>query len=96
MKKMGQAAMPGMQMFAFSRTLAPRQDPDVTIVGDDAEKVVDGLRRKAGKDIWLFGGGSLFRSYWLRDWLTRLKLPLCRSSSATEFHCYHSSRNELD
>src|SRR5205085_4621205 len=44
------------------RTLAPRKDPDVTIVGDDAEKVVDGLRREAGKDIWLFGGGSLFRS----------------------------------
>lgn len=59
---MGQAAMPGMQMFVFSRSLAPRKDPDVTIVGDDAEKVVDRLRRKTGKDIWLFGGGSLFRS----------------------------------
>ena len=34
----------------------------VTIV-DDPEGVVDRLRSQPGKDIWLFGGGSLFGSF---------------------------------
>ena len=35
---------------------------DVTIVAADPEKILADLRKKRGKDIWLFGGGSLFRS----------------------------------
>lgn len=54
--------MPGMATFVFSRTLAQRDYPDVTIVSEKAEETVKGLRAKPGKDIWLFGGGVLFRS----------------------------------
>jgi dihydrofolate reductase len=62
MKRHGQASMPGMPMFVFSRTLRQQDFPDVTIVADNPDEVIAGLRSKAGKDIWLFGGGSLFRS----------------------------------
>jgi dihydrofolate reductase len=55
-------AMPGMKTFLFSRTLRQLDYPKVTIVADDAEKVVANLRAEPGKDIWLFGGGILFRS----------------------------------
>jgi dihydrofolate reductase len=62
MEKMGQGPMSGMETFVFSRTLEPRKYPNVTILGDKAEETVAALRAKRGKDIWLFGGGSLFRS----------------------------------
>src|SRR5262245_12959617 len=55
-------AMPGMTTFIFSRTLRPSDYPKVTVVGDNATETVDGLRQEEGKDIWLFGGGQLFRS----------------------------------
>jgi dihydrofolate reductase len=51
-----------MKTFVFSRTLRQRDYPKVTIVGDNAEETVAGLRQEPGKDIWLFGGGLLFRS----------------------------------
>jgi len=58
----GQATTPGMRTFVFSRTLRPGDFPDVTIVADKVEETVAALRAESGKDIWLFGGGALFRS----------------------------------
>jgi dihydrofolate reductase len=54
--------MPGMQVFVFSRTLRQEDHSGVRIV-DDPEGVIAELRSKPGKDIWLWGGGSLFRSF---------------------------------
>ena len=53
---------PGMTTVVFSRTLRQKDHPDVTIVGDDWKGTITALRERPGKDIWLFGGGSLFRS----------------------------------
>ena len=53
--------MPGMETVICSRTLSPEEHPDVTLVSD-AVAAVDRMKSEAGKDIWLFGGGSLFRS----------------------------------
>jgi dihydrofolate reductase len=58
----GSGATPGKKTLVFSRTLRQQDHPDVTIVADDPEKTLTALRKKPGKDIWLFGGGSLFRS----------------------------------
>jgi dihydrofolate reductase len=46
----------------FSRTLKPSDYPKMTIVADRIEETVRALRAEKGKDIWLFGGGDLFRS----------------------------------
>ena len=63
MVQSGQAgASPGTKTLVFSKTLQPSDYPNVTIVADNAEKVVKELREQSGKDIWLFGGGELFRS----------------------------------
>jgi dihydrofolate reductase len=59
-KKAG--ALPGLRTLVFSRTLRQRDHRKVTIVGADAEETVAALRAESGKDIWLFGGGLLFRS----------------------------------
>lgn len=58
----GKAAMPGMRTFVVSRTLRQRDHRGVTVLGEGWEKTVAALRAEAGKDIWLFGGGLLFRS----------------------------------
>lgn len=52
----------GWQIYVFSRTLRPEEHPGVTVVGADAGARVASLRAAPGRDIWLFGGGSLFRS----------------------------------
>jgi len=53
---------PGMKVVVFSHTLQQADHPGVTIVADRVEEAVQELRNQPGKDIWLFGGGILFRS----------------------------------
>jgi dihydrofolate reductase len=55
-------SMPGMKVVVVSRTLRQEDYPKVTILGEDFESALTALRAEPGKDIWLFGGGSLFRS----------------------------------
>lgn len=60
-KSGGGGGMPGMQAYVFSRTLRQADCPGVT-VSDSPQETLAALKAKPGKDIWLFGGGSLFRS----------------------------------
>jgi dihydrofolate reductase len=52
----------GSAVYVFSRTLDPADHPGVRIVADGAGELVRKLKTEPGKDIWLFGGGELFRS----------------------------------
>ena len=52
----------GWQVYVFSQTLSPLDHPGVTVVRADAGARVAALRAGSGRNIWLFGGGSLFRS----------------------------------
>src|SRR5262245_9262098 len=56
------SVMPGMKTFVISRTLKQRDHPKVTIVAEKVEETLTALRAESAKDIWLFGGGLLFRS----------------------------------
>ena len=58
----GKGGMPGARTFVVSRTLQQRDHPNVTILGEGWEQTVSALREETGKDIWLFGGGTLFGS----------------------------------
>jgi dihydrofolate reductase len=58
----GPGLWPGMKVVVFSKTLSARDHPDVTIVAEGMAETVADLRAQPGKDIWLFGGGQLFRS----------------------------------
>jgi len=59
----GIGAQSSTQTIVFSRTLRQEDYPNVTIVSEEPEQALTDLRSKpGGKDIWLFGGGSLFRS----------------------------------
>lgn len=63
MAGMGDAgAMPGIEVVAFSRTLPALEKQGLRVTSADPARVVAALKKKRGKDIWLFGGGQLFRS----------------------------------
>ena len=51
-----------MKIVVVSRTLRPQDHPHVTLIGESLAQEIAALREQDGKDIWLFGGGELFRS----------------------------------
>ena len=54
---------PETRVFVFSSLLSPEAHPDVTVVPDHAVERVRALREEPGDgEIWLFGGGELFRT----------------------------------
>jgi dihydrofolate reductase len=57
----GGGGMRGVKSYVFSRTLQQAEVRGVT-VSDDPSQTVSALKTQPGKDIWLFGGGVLFRS----------------------------------
>jgi dihydrofolate reductase len=58
----GRGAMPGVDVVVFSRTLPSATRKGLRIVKDDPREVVAALKASPGRDIWLFGGGTLFRT----------------------------------
>ena len=64
MRDNGQPAFPGKTNYIFSRTLTRADIPESSILSTTPEQTVTELRNQPenGKDIWLFGGGELFRT----------------------------------
>jgi len=58
----GNGTLNGLDVVVFSRSLSPKTSKGIRVTKDDASKVVAGLKKEPGRDIWLFGGGALFRS----------------------------------
>jgi dihydrofolate reductase len=58
----GDGSVAGKEVVVFSRTLPPTSRKGIRIVNDDPREIVTVLKARPGRDIWLFGGGSLFRS----------------------------------
>ena len=62
MRAHGQPTFPGKKNYIFSRTLTCGDIPKSSILSTTPEQTVTELRSESGKDIWLFGGGELFRT----------------------------------
>jgi dihydrofolate reductase len=58
----GDGTLTGLDVVVFSKTLPPRTAKGIRLTNEDASEVVAGLKKQEGRDIWLFGGGVLFRS----------------------------------
>jgi len=58
----GNGTLTGLDVVVFSQSLPPRTAKGIRITNDDASDVVATLKKQPGRDIWLFGGGALFRS----------------------------------
>ncbi len=64
----GDGSMPGLDVFVYSKTLHKADYPAVSIINSDPAAHVRKLKARPAKaktkarDIWLFGGGELFRT----------------------------------
>ena len=58
----GQVGMPGMRAIVFSQSLRQADHPGVTISRSPTDAIRE-LRAAPGKDLWLFGGGEIFRNF---------------------------------
>lgn len=72
----GPSMMKGARVVVFSHTLRPEDNPDVTIVAGDPTETVRALKAEEGKDIWLFGGGVLFREFLERGLVDTVEVAL--------------------
>jgi dihydrofolate reductase len=72
--RQGMRAYKGLDNYVVSRSLNPADYPEVTIVREDVEGFVAQLKRAPGKDIWLCGGGVLFRSLLAADLVDTVEL----------------------
>ena len=60
--RQGVRSYPGLRTYVFSRTLKAGDYPEVTLLAEGGVATIAELRAGSGKDIWLSGGGELFRS----------------------------------
>jgi dihydrofolate reductase len=60
--RLGEAFMQGMKTVVVSRTLRPADHPNLTLLPHLTRDHLQSLRSQSTKDIFLIGGGELFRS----------------------------------
>ncbi len=61
MARLGNAALQRLTTIVVSRTLRQADHPGATILSELSRDWLQALRAQQGKDIWLMGGGELFR-----------------------------------
>ena len=84
----------GMRVFVVSSTLHPNQHPDVTILRFKVAEAIAELKEEEGKDIWLFGGGILFRSLLDSGLVDTVELSIS-SSLAWRWHSFAAEGRSL-
>jgi dihydrofolate reductase len=72
--KMGGGFGGSMASYVFSRTLAPGERDGVIFTRQTPETLVNELRRRRGKHIWLMGGGEICRDFLKADLVDELYL----------------------
>jgi dihydrofolate reductase len=60
-RRLGRAAFAGKATFVFSKQLEQKDHLGVTIISELTLPWIQALKEQKGKDIWLMGGGELFR-----------------------------------
>lgn len=84
--RQGMRAYPRLRNYVVSRTLRPEAFPEVTMLGQGAERAIAELRSERGKDIWLCGGGVLLRNLLAADLVDTVELgvsPLLLGQAGT-------------
>jgi dihydrofolate reductase len=76
--KMSGGTLPAMAMdlCVFSRTKPPGKCEGWTFVDESPAEFVAKLRKRAGKDIWLMGGGELTRDFLKADLVDEIHLGI--------------------
>lgn len=64
----------GLVTYVFSRSLPAGERDGIIFTSDPPKKIVDVLRKRTGKNIWLMGGGELARDFLKDDLVDELYL----------------------
>jgi len=67
---------PWMKQYVFSRTMEKSPDPNVELVSEDVIDLVTNLKKGAGKDIYLCGGGELATALLTEDLIDEIVLKV--------------------
>ncbi len=54
---------PGMKSYVFSHLMPKGRQENIEVVSDPPETWLKSIRARAGKDIWLVGGGEMVREF---------------------------------
>jgi dihydrofolate reductase len=65
---------PKITNYVFSRSLPPGEREAFIFVNQTPESLITALREKAGKDIWLMGGGQIARDFLSADLVDEIHL----------------------
>lgn len=71
----GGQSIPG-KVIVFSRSLPPAKRKNLTITAANPGEIVRSLAHERGKDIWLFGGGQLFRALAAEDLVDTVEVAI--------------------
>lgn len=74
--KMGGTFTGSTKYYVFSHSLPPGERNGVIFVNDSPSAVIDEIRKKPGKNIWLMGGGILIRDFLKEDLVDELYLGI--------------------
>jgi len=66
----------GLRCYIFSRSLPEGERGGAVFVREEPRRVVEELRQKRGKDMWLIGGGELTREFLKEDLVDELYLGI--------------------
>ena len=69
-------AFTGVTSIVFSRTLKQQEHRHVTVMPELNAGWVRDLKAQSGKDIWLFGGSNLFRSFFDSGLVDRVEVAV--------------------
>jgi dihydrofolate reductase len=89
-------AYPGMKSYVFSRTLKEDPGGGVTLVRSDAADFVRKLKKQAGKDICVMGGGELARSLFEADLIDEIGFNIHPVLLGSGIPLFHPMRRQID
>lgn len=68
------SAVHSKRKYVFSSS--PRQDPNAMFIASNIVETVNEIKRQEGKDIWLYGGASLIKSFINSNLIDRYRLSI--------------------
>jgi dihydrofolate reductase len=94
MARLGEASMDRLKIIVVSRTLHQADHPKATILSELTREWLEALRAQKGKDIWLFGGGELFRLLVEMRVVDTVEVSIIPVLLETESSCFPLPRNK--
>jgi dihydrofolate reductase len=86
----------GMKSYVFSRTLKSQKQRDLEIVASDAVQFVKRLKKAAGKDICVMGGGELARSLFDADLIDEIGFNIHPVLLGSGIPLFHEMKRQVD